>query len=421
MAGSALIVVLVLAEFGFNLSDLLGAAAATPARASAFLEPGLKYGVTHDLADRLPLPRPRAGARHRRPAAHPDPLLHRPDRAGRPQVGAVGDRPDRHLLPLHAGARLRCRGAARHATRYDQVAASGGNLASPLLAEAVGGGDGSTGGAVLLAVIAAVAFATILAVVAGLTLTSSVVGGARPLQQRLQEGGGVGEEEEMRVARDRGRRHRRWSRSCWPSRRRSSTSPSWWRWPSRSRPRRTCRRSSTTCSGGGSTPAAPTWSIYGGLISAVGLVIFSPGHVRRASRAPARTCRCCRQDRHLVPAGEPGHRLDPARLLPRLARHDHVERSRRPRSATPSSRSAPSPAPAPRAPSRTDRSATGQRGTPAPISGGGSAAVRPVTSQAGPVTTRTAGGRDMRRPSSFTSTADVRTQEKSWPTRPWRT
>ena len=50
---------------------------------------------------------------------------------------------------------------------------SAGNLASPLLAEEVGGGAGSTGGAILLAFIAAVAFATILAVVAGLTLTSA--------------------------------------------------------------------------------------------------------------------------------------------------------------------------------------------------------------------------------------------------------
>ena len=55
-----------------------------------------------------------------------------------------------------------------------KVVASGGNLASPLLAQDVGGGEGSTGGAVLLALISAVAFATILAVVAGLTLTSSV-------------------------------------------------------------------------------------------------------------------------------------------------------------------------------------------------------------------------------------------------------
>ncbi|MEV8657384.1 cation acetate symporter, partial [Klebsiella pneumoniae] len=47
------------------------------------------------------------------------------------------------------------------------------NLASPLLAQAVGGGPDSLGGSVLLALISAVAFATILAVVAGLTLASA--------------------------------------------------------------------------------------------------------------------------------------------------------------------------------------------------------------------------------------------------------
>ena len=50
---------------------------------------------------------------------------------------------------------------------------SSGNAASPLLAQAVGGGEGTLGGSVLLALISAVAFATILAVVAGLTLTSA--------------------------------------------------------------------------------------------------------------------------------------------------------------------------------------------------------------------------------------------------------
>jgi cation/acetate symporter len=49
-----------------------------------------------------------------------------------------------------------------------------GNTAAPQLAEALGKDFfGDTGGAVMLAVIAAVAFATILAVVAGLTLASS--------------------------------------------------------------------------------------------------------------------------------------------------------------------------------------------------------------------------------------------------------
>jgi cation/acetate symporter len=48
-----------------------------------------------------------------------------------------------------------------------------GNTAVPLLAEALGGGVGTTGGTVLFAVVGAVAFATILAVVAGITLASS--------------------------------------------------------------------------------------------------------------------------------------------------------------------------------------------------------------------------------------------------------
>ena len=72
-------------------------------------------------------------------------------------------------LVARASAPRRCSTPARTA----RSRASGGNLASPLLAEAVGGGAGSTGGAVLLALISAVAFATILAVVAGLTLTSA--------------------------------------------------------------------------------------------------------------------------------------------------------------------------------------------------------------------------------------------------------
>ncbi|NEE46541.1 cation acetate symporter, partial [Streptomyces sp. SID8455] len=48
-----------------------------------------------------------------------------------------------------------------------------GNTAVPLLALNLGGGEGSTGGTVLFAVVAAIAFATILAVVAGITLASS--------------------------------------------------------------------------------------------------------------------------------------------------------------------------------------------------------------------------------------------------------
>ena len=50
---------------------------------------------------------------------------------------------------------------------------SGGNLAVPLMAEVLGGGPGTAGGDLLLAVVSAVAFATILAVVSGLVVSAS--------------------------------------------------------------------------------------------------------------------------------------------------------------------------------------------------------------------------------------------------------
>ena len=58
-------------------------------------------------------------------------------------------------------------------TAGEEAAGKGGNLAAPLLAEEMGGGAGTVGGDVFLAVIAAVAFATILAVVAGLVISAS--------------------------------------------------------------------------------------------------------------------------------------------------------------------------------------------------------------------------------------------------------
>ncbi|MFC8715002.1 cation acetate symporter, partial [Streptomyces sp. NPDC057197] len=65
-----------------------------------------------------------------------------------------------------------------------------GNTAVPLLALDLGGGAGSTGGTVLFAVVAAVAFATILAVVAGITLASSA-SVAHDLYASLRRRGGT--------------------------------------------------------------------------------------------------------------------------------------------------------------------------------------------------------------------------------------
>lgn len=58
-------------------------------------------------------------------------------------------------------------------TGGEAAAGKSGNLAAPLLAESLGGGAGTTGGDIFLAIVAAVAFATILAVVAGLVLSAS--------------------------------------------------------------------------------------------------------------------------------------------------------------------------------------------------------------------------------------------------------
>jgi cation/acetate symporter len=82
---------------------------------------------------------------------------------------------------------------------FKKIAESKGNLASPLLAQAVGGGENSTGGALLLAIIAAVAFATILAVVAGLTLASST-SVAHDLYNSVFRNGEATDKEEIRVA-----------------------------------------------------------------------------------------------------------------------------------------------------------------------------------------------------------------------------
>ncbi|GAA4940100.1 hypothetical protein GCM10023238_02170 [Streptomyces heliomycini] len=83
----------------------------------------------------------------------------------------------------------------------DEIIASNpsGNTAAPLLALHLGGTD-SAWGAILLATISAVAFATILAVVAGLTLASSS-SFAHDIYANVIRKGQATEKEEMRAAR----------------------------------------------------------------------------------------------------------------------------------------------------------------------------------------------------------------------------
>ncbi|MDF2968210.1 MAG: acetate permease [Nocardioidaceae bacterium] len=172
MTGTVLISVLVLAQFNFNLSELLGTAATESGNGEAFLNPGLQYGVSTTskidfMSLALALVLGTAGLPHILIRFYTVPT----SRVARTSVmWAIGLIGSFYLmtLVLGFGAAALVKGDGK-----TEIADSGGNLASPLLAEAVGGGRGSTGGAILLALISAVAFATILAVVAGLTLTSA--------------------------------------------------------------------------------------------------------------------------------------------------------------------------------------------------------------------------------------------------------
>jgi cation/acetate symporter len=81
-----------------------------------------------------------------------------------------------------------------------EAAGTSGNLAGPLLAQEFGGGVDSVGGDIALALVSAVAFATILAVVAGLVISASGAV-AHDLWSNVIKKGRTVEGEEVRVAR----------------------------------------------------------------------------------------------------------------------------------------------------------------------------------------------------------------------------
>ncbi len=114
MSGTVLITVLVLAEFNFNLSDLLGAAADNTGKGEAFLEPGPAYGV--DLTSKidflslgLALVLGTAGLPHILIRFYTVPTAKDARKSVLWAIGLIGV-----VLPDDAGAGLRCRGAARH-------------------------------------------------------------------------------------------------------------------------------------------------------------------------------------------------------------------------------------------------------------------------------------------------------------------
>jgi cation/acetate symporter len=164
ITGAAAMTLWVLGMYGLNLSELLGDAAANAPKGEAVLAPGLQYGATGtskldfvSLAFALVLGT--AGLPHILMRFYTVPTA---KEARRSVVWAIVLIGIFYLFTLVLGY-----GAGALVGPKEIAAAPGGqNSAAPLLAFELGG-------PVLLGVISAVAFATILAVVAGLTITAS--------------------------------------------------------------------------------------------------------------------------------------------------------------------------------------------------------------------------------------------------------
>ncbi|WP_406441890.1 cation acetate symporter [Streptomyces sp. NBC_01613] len=171
LSGTVALTVLVLLRFHGDLDRLLLTAAERSGQGDAFLAPGLKYGgdwtARFDFISLgLALVLGTAGLPHILSRFYTVPTARAARRSVLWSIGLIGGF---YLMTIILGF-----GAAAivgpEAVRGSNAA---GNTAVPLLALNLGGGANSTGGTVLFAIVAAVAFATILAVVAGITLASS--------------------------------------------------------------------------------------------------------------------------------------------------------------------------------------------------------------------------------------------------------
>ncbi|KAA0095330.1 cation acetate symporter [Mycolicibacterium sp. P1-18] len=198
IAGAGLMTVMVLAKFGLNFSEILGAAqtavsgsADKAVAARDVLAPGAQYGASTTskinlLSLGLALVLGTAGLPHVLMRFYTVPTA---KEARRSVVWAIGLIGGFYLFTLVLGY-----GAAALVGPDKILAAAGGvNSAAPLLAFQLGG-------VVLLGVISAVAFATILAVVAGLTITASA-SFAHDIYASVIKKGQVGEREQVKVSR----------------------------------------------------------------------------------------------------------------------------------------------------------------------------------------------------------------------------
>jgi cation/acetate symporter len=194
MSGVVVLTVLILRRVSWNPFEVIARAPAHSAAGSGFLAPGQFFHTPLDTVSTITaFALGTAGLPH---------ILMRfltvPDgRAARSSVGwAVGVIGVFYLLVSIIGFGARdILGKAGEA-----AVGTGGNLAAPLLAQNLGGGAGTFGGDVFLAAISAVAFATILAVVAGLVMAAAGAV-AHDVYANVVRDGDVSETDELRVAR----------------------------------------------------------------------------------------------------------------------------------------------------------------------------------------------------------------------------
>ncbi|MER6098168.1 cation acetate symporter [Streptomyces sp. NPDC001728] len=171
MAGTIALTVLVLLRFHGDVNNLLSTAAERSGHGRGFLAPGLRYGGDWTarldfISLGLALVLGTAGLPHILSRFYTVPTARAARRSVVWSIGLIGSF---YLMTIVLGFGA----AALIGPEEVRASNASGNTAVPLLALDLGGGAGSTGGTVLFAVVAAVAFATILAVVAGITLASS--------------------------------------------------------------------------------------------------------------------------------------------------------------------------------------------------------------------------------------------------------
>jgi cation/acetate symporter len=191
--GAGVMTLWVLGKYGFNLSALLGAAVDNaPKAGEKILGPGLQYGATGTskldfLSLGLALVLGTAGLPHILMRFYTVPTA---KEARRSVVWAIWLIGIFYLFTLVLGY------GAGALVGPDKINAAPGkaNSAAPLLAEALGG-------PILLGLIAAVAFATILAVVAGLTITASASFAHDIYANIIKKGKMEDKEAEVKVAR----------------------------------------------------------------------------------------------------------------------------------------------------------------------------------------------------------------------------